>query len=130
MSGATKFDTDWRLRLIDGNHGCDEAIASAADIFDIPRACPTLSQRLAECRNMDPQRAFFDEGVRPNVLDELALCNDFRRTCDERRENCSGTTPESDRHAIMQEDSLKGKELKWPEGQGDVGLERHNGPSE
>jgi hypothetical protein len=88
--------------------GRDKAIAAASDIGDEAVAAPAVAQRLAQRGNMDPQRAFVDDGVGPSAGDQLILVNCVAGALNERDKDVQGAAAEAQRFHVLEQLALSG----------------------
>jgi hypothetical protein len=109
FSGARMRGGGASLR-IEAYHGRDEAITIAINVLYIAHAAAAIAQGLAECRDVHSESALFNDRVRPDTRDQLALSDGFARSLHQGEENLPRTATQSKGHA-----GAKNQSLPWIE---------------
>ena len=66
--------------VVDSNHRPDERIAPALDVRDVPVSEFAVPKRLSDRCNVYAEASLFDHDVRPDVINQLFLCDDLAGT--------------------------------------------------
>ena len=74
--------------------GADERVTPSLDVCDVAIAKLAVTKRLADRGHVDPNAPFLDRYVRPDVPDELLLCDHLTRTLCEIDQNIQRPTAE------------------------------------
>src|SRR5205814_7307369 len=100
----------------------NKAITVSGDILDIAKAVTVLPEYLAQRGDMNPQRAFLDNSLRPDAPDQLILADDRAGTLHQANEDLARTAAQSHRSIAAQQHPLS-----WIEYEGSKGnIECHD----
>ena len=110
-------DGDRRGRRKQPLHGRDELVAASGNVDDVAGTVAAVAESLPQHRKMDAEVAFLDEGVGPDLPDQLVLDDQFAPRLDQRDQEIERPAAKPDRPVILKEQLLPRIEAEWPEGQ-------------
>ena len=108
-------------------HRCDKAVAPARNVGDVALALLAVPERLAQRRDMNPQRALVDDRIGPCTGDKLLLWERLAGAFDQCDQNVERATAEAQRLPFAEQHSLRRDQSERPEDEGLVIL--HAEPS-
>ena len=107
---ARRFRGSWRQRadgiargLVEAHHRCHEAIAAARHGADVLIAGAFVAEQFAQGGDVDAQVGLFDEGVRPDPLEQVFLADQVFSAVDQRNQQIQRPAAEPQRLAIAQQ---------------------------
>ena len=74
-------------------HGSDKAISPAGNVRDVARAVLSITERLAQFGNVDPQTDFLDDEARPRIGENFLLRNHLTRAADQQPQDIRCPAP-------------------------------------
>src|ERR1700754_4223849 len=95
-----------------GGNGADERVAPSLDVCDVSVAKLAVTQCLADRGNTDPEAPLLDGYVRPDVVDQLLLCDHLTRTVGEVDQNIQCTIPERKHLTLAPEHPLANRKFE------------------
>jgi hypothetical protein len=92
--------------LFDTNDRANERITSSLHVRDIAATELSIRKRLANRSDMDPEAPLLHVDIRPDLIDELLLSNDFAGTFGKMDQNIDRPAAERKHHTIAPQNSL------------------------
>src|SRR5258706_15948263 len=99
----------------EGDDGADERVAPCLDVCDVSVAKLAISKRLADRGNVDSEAPLLYGYVRPDVIDELLLCDHLTRTLGKIDQNIQRPTPEGKHLTVAPEHPLANRKFERTE---------------
>src|SRR5882757_3844190 len=95
--------------------GAEERIAPSLDVCDISVAELAVTKRLADCGHVDPEAPLVNGYVRPDVIDELLLCDDLTWAVGKIGQNIQRPIPEGKHSTVAPEHPFANRKFKRTE---------------
>ena len=115
-----------RVLMLTG-HRCDKGVTPAGVVGDVASARAAVAKRLAQRRDMDPERTFVDDRIGPCAGDEPILVDRLAGAFDERDQNIESAAAEAQRLPVIKQRPLSRNQLERSEGEG-LFIHRENRP--
>ena len=82
-------------------HRGDKAISPAGNVRDVARAVFSITERLTQFGNVDPQTDFLDHEAGPRIGENFLLRNHLTRATYEQSQDIGCPSPQLDGHAVL-----------------------------
>jgi len=110
-------------------HRCNKAVTPAGVVGDVAPASAAIAKRLAQRRDMDPERTVVDDRIGPGAGDQLVLVDRLAGAFDERNQNIQRAAAEAQWFPVIEQYSLRRDQPERSEGEG-LFIHRENRPWE
>ena len=84
-------------------HGRDKAISPAGNVRDVARTVFSITERLTQFGDVDPQTDFLDHEAGPRIGENFLLRNHLTRATDQQPQDIGCPAPQLDRHTVLLE---------------------------
>src|SRR5882724_8100202 len=105
-----------------GGNVADERVAPALDVRDVSVAELAVTKRLADRGHVDPDAPLLDGHVRPDVIDQLLLCDHLTWTPGKVDQNVQGPAAKGQHLALTPQHPLPARKLKGAKLQISLGI--------
>src|ERR1700681_731804 len=96
----------------EGDNGADERVAPSLDVCDVSVAKLAVTKRLADRGHVDPDAPLLHGHVRPDVIDEVLLCDHLTRTLGKVDQDVEGRAAKGQHHTVAPKHPLAARKLK------------------
>src|ERR1700692_1591660 len=100
------------LATSEGDNGADERVAPSLDVCDVSVAKLAVTKRLADRGHVDPDAPLLHGHVRPDVIDEVLLCDHLTRTLGKVDQDVEGPAAKGQHHTVAPKTPLAARSLK------------------
>src|SRR3984893_506932 len=101
-----------RQQACERDHGADERIAPSLDVCDVAIAKLAVTKCLADRGHVDPEASLLHGHVRPNVIDEVLLCDHLTRTLGKVDQDVERPAAKGQHHTLAPKRPLPARKLE------------------
>src|SRR5712671_4913903 len=84
----------------EGDNGADERVAPSLDVCDVAVAKLAVTKCLADRGHVDSEAPLLDRYVRPDMIDQLLLCDHLTRTLGKADQDVEGPAAKGQHHTV------------------------------
>jgi hypothetical protein len=101
----------------DREYGADERVTPSLDVCDVSVAKLAVTERFSDCGHVDSEAPLLNGYVRPDVIDELLLCDDLAWAVGKMDQNIQRPIPEGKHLTVAPEHPLANRKFERAEPQ-------------